>query len=148
MKLYTRCSRSEDFGEAQTSETISRCLDKNPPVGSLLVGQNNLSARAWLGLSKKSVPASATVLDEMNYRIYPDLPKSDFIGRTLVDRQLRVLGKRNQDELESLDIGIVGLGGTGSSVAEQLVRMGITKLRLVDHDLFEPSNWSRLYGSS
>jgi hypothetical protein len=141
-------SPSDDFGESKTSETISKCLYRTPPVGSLLVAPNGISARAWLGLSKKSVPASATVLDEMNYRIYPDLPKSDFIGHTLVDRQLRVLGKRNQDELESLDIGIVGLGGTGSSVAEQLVRMGITKLRLVDHDLFEPSNWSRLYGSS
>jgi hypothetical protein len=141
-------SPSDDFGESKTSETISKCLDRNPPVGSLLLGQNDLSARAWIALSKKSVPASATVLSGLNYRIYPDLPKSDFIGRTLVDRQLRVLGKRKQDELESLDIGIVGLGGTGSSVAEQLVRMGITKLKLVDHDLFEPSNWSRLYGSS
>ena len=57
------------------------------------------------------------------------------------------LGDSFQSVLEAIEVGVVGLGGTGSSVAEQLVRMGVRRLRLVDHDTFEPSNLSRLYGS-
>src|SRR5206468_6618169 len=141
-------SATDDFGESRTSETISKCLEKNPPVGSVLFGQQDASARAWTGLSKKTMLADVTVLQGKTYRSYRDFPRGDRVDRKFVDRQVRALGDRIQEELESMEVGIVGLGGTGSSVAEQLVRMGVKKLTLVDHDVFEPSNWSRLYGST
>jgi hypothetical protein len=141
-------SRSDDFGESRTSETISKCLNGNPPVGSLLVGQKELSARAWLGLNKKILPANITILFGKKYCAHPYSLGGDFLSSDLIDRQVRAIGNSIQHQLESLEIGVVGLGGTGSSIAEQLVRMGIKKLNLVDHDTFEPSNWSRLYGSS
>jgi molybdopterin/thiamine biosynthesis adenylyltransferase len=50
--------------------------------------------------------------------------------------------------ISNMKIGIIGLGGTGSFISEQLVRIGISDLVLVDMDTFEPSNWSRMYGSS
>jgi hypothetical protein len=62
-------------------------------------------------------------------------------------RQVKALGQSFQQQLEGMDIGVVGLGGTGSAVAEQLARMGANKLRLVDHDKLEPSNLSRVCGS-
>jgi len=141
-------SATDDFGESRTSETISKCLEKNPPVGSVLFGQQDASARAWTGLSRKTMPADVTVLQGKIYRSFRDSFQSDRVARKFVDRQVRALGDRIQEELESLEVGVVGLGGTGSSVAEQLVRMGVKKLTLVDHDVFEPSNWSRLYGST
>ena len=42
---------------------------------------------------------------------------------------------------------MVGLGGTGSCVVEQLARLGIGHLTLVDGQQFEPSNVNRVYGS-
>ena len=57
------------------------------------------------------------------------------------------LGDRGLARLEPLRIGIVGLGGTGSSVAEQLVRIGIRNLTLVDDDRLSLSNVTRVYGS-
>jgi len=141
-------SVTDDIGEARTSETISKCLERNPPVGSLLFGQNNATARAWTGLAKKHFPSDITVLNEKSYQRHCDLSPGNQYNRELVNRQTRALGDRTQDNIESLYVGIVGLGGTGSNVAEQLVRMGIQKLALVDHDTFEPSNWSRLYGST
>jgi tRNA A37 threonylcarbamoyladenosine dehydratase len=41
----------------------------------------------------------------------------------------------------------VGAGGTGSAVAEQLIRLGIGSLLIIDDDTFNPSNISRVYGS-
>lgn len=141
-------SMTDDFGEARTAQTISRCLDGAPPVGSLLLGRKDVTARAWLGASGKSAPAEISTFDERAYYFHRsdlDAPSTD---RSFLDRQIRALGTATQAVLDRLEIGIVGLGGTGSSVAEQLVRMGATKLRLVDHDVFERSNWSRLYGST
>ena len=43
---------------------------------------------------------------------------------------------------------MVGVGGTGSAVAEQLVRLGARKLLLVDSDVLSASNVTRVYGST
>jgi molybdopterin/thiamine biosynthesis adenylyltransferase len=44
-------------------------------------------------------------------------------------------------------VAIVGLGGTGSATAEQLVRLGVRDFLLVDPDVFEVSNITRMFGS-
>lgn len=64
------------------------------------------------------------------------------------DRQVRAFGHETQTLLQSLHVGVVGVGGTGSAVAEQLVRLGVGTLSLFDGDKFDPSNVNRLYGSS
>jgi molybdopterin/thiamine biosynthesis adenylyltransferase len=63
------------------------------------------------------------------------------------DRQVRTFGRDTQAILSRLNIGIVGVGGTGSAVAEQLIRLGVGSCVLADGGLFEPSNVNRVYGS-
>ncbi len=64
------------------------------------------------------------------------------------DRNVRAFGAAIQQTLGDLAIGIVGCGGTGSSVAEQLVRLGVRNLTLVDPDELSESNVTRVYGST
>jgi molybdopterin/thiamine biosynthesis adenylyltransferase len=64
------------------------------------------------------------------------------------DRQVRAFGIDLQKLLKRLRIGIVGLGGTGSAVCEELTRLGVGHLILCDPQLFEKSNTNRVYGSS
>lgn len=64
------------------------------------------------------------------------------------DRQLRALGRRGQQRLNGLRAGVVGIGGTGSPVAEQLIRLGIGTLVAIDDDEVTPSTISRGYGST
>jgi molybdopterin/thiamine biosynthesis adenylyltransferase len=45
-------------------------------------------------------------------------------------------------------VAVVGCGGTGSCVAEQLVRLGVRDILIVDPDHFEESNLTRVYGSN
>lgn len=141
-------SLSDDYGETLTSETISKCLEMNPPVGSMLFGQTHVSARMWTGLSKKRFPCSVNVLDGTSFQVHMSFSESRIKREGFFDRQIRALGRTTHSQLEQMDIGIVGLGGTGSAVAEQLARMGVKKLRLVDHDKVEESNVARLYGST
>ncbi|MBI2220395.1 MAG: ThiF family adenylyltransferase [Acidobacteria bacterium] len=63
------------------------------------------------------------------------------------DRNVRAFGKAVQETLSDLRIGIVGCGGTGSAVAEQLVRLGVTRFTLIDPDHLSESNVTRVYGS-
>jgi len=64
------------------------------------------------------------------------------------DRNVRAFGTNVQHTLGNLSIGIVGCGGTGSAVAEQLVRLGVRHLALIDPDELSASNVTRVYGST
>jgi molybdopterin/thiamine biosynthesis adenylyltransferase/proteasome lid subunit RPN8/RPN11 len=65
----------------------------------------------------------------------------------IFDRNVRAFGPAIQQTLGDLKIGIVGCGGTGSAVAEQLVRLGVRDLTLIDPDELSQSNLTRVYGS-
>lgn len=63
------------------------------------------------------------------------------------DRQIRAFGIAGQKMLESIRVGIVGLGGTGSAVLQQLVHLGVRDLALIDPDTIEETNLNRLFGA-
>lgn len=63
------------------------------------------------------------------------------------DRQVRAFGEGQQALLSRLRVGVVGLGGTGSAVAEMLVRLGVGELLLIDEDVVSESNVTRVFGS-
>ncbi len=63
------------------------------------------------------------------------------------DRNIRAFGPAIQATLGDLHIGIVGCGGTGSAVGEQLVRLGARHFTLIDPDTLSASNTTRVYGS-
>jgi hypothetical protein len=64
------------------------------------------------------------------------------------DRNVKAFGPAIQTTLGGLRVGIAGAGGTGSSVAEQLVRLGVRDLVIIDVDTLSASNVTRVYGST
>lgn len=62
-------------------------------------------------------------------------------------RQVLAFGEDLQKLLQQLTIGIVGAGGTGSAVAEQLIRLGVGRIIVADREVLEDSNVTRVYGS-
>jgi molybdopterin-synthase adenylyltransferase len=66
----------------------------------------------------------------------------------LDDRQIRAVGELGNNRLRESTVAVVGAGGTGSPVAEQLVRMGVRRLIVIDADHIDtPSNLRRVVGS-
>ena len=64
------------------------------------------------------------------------------------DRQVRAFGADGQRRLQLMRVAIVGLGGTGSLIAQQLAHLGIADLVLVDRDAVEVSNLNRTVGAT
>jgi len=77
-----------------------------------------------------------------SYRHRPQQVDAEF------DRSVRAFGGAIQGAISKLRFAIVGNGGTGSAVAEQLVRLGARDLILFDPDALETSNLTRVYGST
>jgi molybdopterin-synthase adenylyltransferase len=63
------------------------------------------------------------------------------------DRQLLAIGAYGQHQLARSSIGIVGISGGGSHVAQQLIHAGVGTLIAVDHELVTTTNLRRLVGS-
>jgi len=62
------------------------------------------------------------------------------------DRQIRLFGAEGQERLEALRVAVVGLGGLGSHVAQQLAYLGVRAFALIDHDRVTLTNTNRLVG--
>lgn len=77
-----------------------------------------------------------------SYRNHADALTEEF------DRSVRAFGGAVQAAFSRLRFGVVGNGGTGSAVAEQLVRLGARDLILFDPDVLEVTNLTRVYGST
>lgn len=58
------------------------------------------------------------------------------------------LGKSFLQTSKTITIGIVGLGGGGSHIAQQAAHLGFLNFRLVDPDVIEASNLNRLLGGT
>jgi molybdopterin/thiamine biosynthesis adenylyltransferase len=65
-----------------------------------------------------------------------------------IQRQALAFGSDGQRRLESLHFAIVGAGGTGSVVGQQLAHLGAREFTLIDLDLVEESNLNRLVGAT
>jgi len=50
------------------------------------------------------------------------------------DRQISLFGMEGQNRIKAARVGIVGLGGLGSHLAQQLAYLGVTRYALVDGD--------------
>ncbi|WP_292024098.1 ThiF family adenylyltransferase [Mesorhizobium sp.] len=76
---------------------------------------------------------------------YPGLPEISTLAH---DRQVRAFGPRGQAIISHIAVAIIGLGGTGSAVAQQLAHLGVRRFILIDPDVVEMTNLNRLVGAT
>jgi molybdopterin-synthase adenylyltransferase len=96
------------------------------------------------------VPIPRIVSVGRTLRLLSPLDSADADGQIagLDDRQRDALGTVH-DHLRQLHVAVVGMGGLGSPIAEQLVRMGTGDVTIVDDDTLDtPSNVRRVVGST
>jgi molybdopterin/thiamine biosynthesis adenylyltransferase len=59
-----------------------------------------------------------------------------------------LFGKEGQERVRSTHVAVVGVGGLGSHVVQQLTYLGVERLTLIDADIVEESNLNRLIGAT
>ncbi len=115
-------------------------LDRRP-VGALIIGPDGHDGRLWRDGAAR--PIALTVGGRRYDRMQNDVTAVD----DRAARQLLVWGTDGQRRIHDARVTVVGVGGTGSHVVTQLAHLGVGHLVLIDHDVVERSNLSRLVGA-
>lgn len=123
-------------------------IARGMPVGALVFGHRSVQADIWLPDGKRIELDHAVVIGDTIQYFSPSLDMSTARVADTYDRQVRLFGKAGQKKLAQCRVGIIGLGGIGSLMAEYLARLGVSNFYLVDDDHIEESNRSRVVGAT
>jgi hypothetical protein len=123
-------------------------IARGMPVGALVFGRRSLQADVWLANGHRLSLEEAVVVGNTMQRLTPAPVGDSMQSGNAYDRQIRMFGKAGQALLAGARVGIIGLGGIGSLVAEYLARLGVGEFCLIDDDRVEQSNLSRIAGAT
>lgn len=136
-------SWADDLGDRRLMPAfVAQMPDR--PHGALNITRSDALARTYSDGS--FCPARISVAGK-RLLVFPRAEPPESSNATHSRQQL-ALGRDGQARMTAVRAGVVGLGGTGSVVRALLGRLGLGGLVLVDGDRLEPSNLSRVLGSS
>ena len=122
------------------------------PHGMLLLSSH--TANAWVWLPSATAPVVAAQVSIVGYPLFSSIPPAaDRAGYSLPKQsgerftRQSFLGPRAQNIFDYVRIGVVGLGGGGSHIVQQVGHVGVRCVRGFDGDTVEPSNLNRLIGA-
>jgi hypothetical protein len=117
-------------------------------VGAFVFGENAVAGEVW---TPGEAPARLGALRVLGSRVLDldDGTAQHPIGNIDArhSRQILMFGDAGQARLRSLKVAVVGVGGGGSLIVEQLARLGVGEIWLIDFDRVSRSNLSRIVGS-
>ena len=121
-------------------------IARGMPVGALVFARSAVAGDLWLPGCCRAQLSQAVIVGHRRQLLFP-LPEKRAATVEMYERQSRLFGDAGQDLLRRTRVGIIGLGGAGSVLAELLGRLGVGEFVLADPDRAEESNLPRLIGA-
>ena len=113
---------------------------------SVVVGIDGAASGRLLGTDRPIFIQSVGIrIKAISQRFASVLAEAD---ESRYDRQIKALTRDGQAAISKFRVAIIGLGGTGSHVAQQLAYLGFSDLVLVDPDKVDVTNTNRVAGAS
>ncbi len=134
-KYYTFiCSSQNEFLDE---------LMKHQQSGCLIIDSNGDLSGSWFSVDGKHELDTISVAgDNLKYWFAKHLEFLETPDFSLRNQQ--AFGAKTTSLLQQLSIAVIGCSGTGSIVIEQLCRLGVKHLILVDPDTIETKNLNRI----
>lgn len=137
-------SASDNYGESRLLPVLASLLPEASP-SSLVVTKTAITGRRFV--KECFVPLAGLKVFGRRSQILEFTVDDEASIHSQFERQVRAFGESGQRLIQKIKVGVIGVGGIGSLVVEQLARVGITDLVIVDDDRIELSNVSRILGS-
>lgn len=123
-------------------------ITKGMPVGALVFAEEAVAGDLWMPNGKRFKLDHAIIIGNKRKVIRSKGEFSNFKSDLRYDRQSRLFGDRGQEILQSLTVGVIGVGGVGALLIEFLARLGVGHLIVVDPDRIDSTNLPRLPGAT
>lgn len=136
-------SAADDAGDSRLMPSLHDQIPGTPHGSIVLVDSGRVAARVF-DSNATSRPVDLWVVG----RTLASATVTDQADEPWFARQTLALGPCGQASLRRLRVGVIGLGGIGSVVSLQLAHLGVGELVLIDGDLVEASNLSRIGGAT
>lgn len=136
-------SEMDDVSDRELFTSVHGWFDGDDPHGSCVMLPNGevFGRVVTEGGSFQPMHSVAVVGDDFHY-----WASSNDSGQLpgFAQRHAQVFGQGTTARLRQLSVAVIGCSGTGSPLIEQLVRLGIARLVLVDPDVVEEKNLNRI----
>lgn len=141
----------DDVVAEQRLAPIAKAVTGLPLLGLTLGSDGSWSARFWHkvgpGKYQRDWCSTVRVVGEslritFNNSLAPELNFKEELSRTV-----SAWGKKEQQQLMRLRVGVIGAGSVGSIVSESLARIGVSHIKLIDFDSIERHNLDRILHS-
>ncbi len=137
---FARFSGFDDDAELKRSVAIKREI--GVIMASVVANENGDLCESRVWINGGEIPMLIKDPDELSR------PTSSGVQSAIrYDRQVRGFGEELQRSLSALRVGVIGLGGLGSHLVQQLAHLGVRRFTLVDPDRAEETNLNRLIGA-
>jgi len=140
---YRQFSSVDDRSDRALFASVTSLMDDDLPHASLIMLPDGELFGRVLGSDGTVLATLASVMsvgDDL--RIWSCVPSRGSDNFTL--RHAQAFGRGTTETLRRLSIAVIGCSGTGSIVVEQLARLGVGRLVLVDPDTVEEKNLNRI----
>ncbi len=139
-------SSTDDDSDRKLFESVYGWVDGDRPHASaIMLPDGQIRARAVSAGGAFATVRHVQVVGN-DVLFWPDQP--ELAVPAFAERHAQLFGLGTTALLGSLRIAVVGCSGTGSPVIEQLVRLGVGELVLVDPDHVEERNLNRILGAT
>ncbi|MGO9662486.1 MAG: ThiF family adenylyltransferase [Polyangia bacterium] len=135
-------SAADDAGDARLMPSMI-CQIPDAPHGSIVLIEDRSALARVFDDNAVSKPIKMQVVGRTLTAVEPSRAEDE----PWFARQELALGAAGQALLRELRVGVVGLGGIGSLVSMQLAHLGVGEIVLLDGDIVEESNLSRIVGA-
>jgi molybdopterin/thiamine biosynthesis adenylyltransferase len=117
------------------------------PVGGIAMGTRSAAGEIWLNADDLRTLDRVTVIGERAETLHSQ-PSVRAAADERHDRQVRLFGAEGQRLLRAQSVAVIGVGGGGSLVVEQLAHLGVGEILAVDFDIVAEHNLSRIVGAT
>ncbi len=141
---YNKFSNADDLSDAEFFDSAFGWSKNSHPHGSAVMLPNgSIFGRFFFeDLTNQPIGKISIIGETINLLNIKKVIDKEFASRTI-----QTFGEKTFSLLSNMTIGIVGCSGTGSPVIEQLTRLGVGKLILIDPDHVEQKNLNRIINS-
>jgi molybdopterin/thiamine biosynthesis adenylyltransferase len=140
----------QDHDTHALAEPALSDITNGKPVGALVLGERSaagiLTFRTPSGTSTEKI-AGMRIIGSTITEV-TESPNRNASSLARFARQIHLFGAAGQARLRGLTVAVVGAGGGGSLLIQMLAHLGVGRIIVVDFDVVETSNLSRIVGST